>query len=441
MRKTSWLILVAAATVHLGLLLGWRFQTRLIPYFFDATVLSGGRGLDFYSLYQAGYNARHGLDIYEGDPAKVQIVVPYSTPYRYLPPVAYTIGAALSLLSPLTAFKAWVVIVELTLLLCVGFTLRQTRNDLDLGIRLAAMWLVFTPYYLELFMGQFSFIQAALVFGMLLVAYKPRSGGPLLAVPTASLPARFDVLWVASLLWKINTVLFTPVYLRLRRWRALAAAILLGAALTFPYFLVFPAHWPDLLANNLGQSVRGHELGNLGLRQLVFELLALGGAGPGLQGIAQAAIVVFVLVAALALTFRRQPPQLAGLLALWLTAFFLISPQVWEHHYVMLLPALILAYWQRPGWLTAAFWLLFALPTPFGFTALQPMIAANHDLRAFAIEPASLLILQHASKAVPALLFFIYLGLMISKSPMPIFTPPLPLEPADSTANWNAGSR
>src|SRR6185436_10850915 len=143
MRKTSWFILLAAALLHLVLLVGWRFQTPLVPYFFDATVLSGGRGLDFYSLYQAGYNARHGVDIYEGDPAKVEIVVPYSTPYRYLPPVAYTVGAALSLLSPLTAFKAWVVIVELALLLCVGLTLYHTRRNLDLGIRLAAMWLVF----------------------------------------------------------------------------------------------------------------------------------------------------------------------------------------------------------------------------------------------------------------------------------------------------------
>jgi hypothetical protein len=341
---------------------------------------------------------------------------------------------------PLTAFKAWVVVIELTLLLCVGLTLRHTRHRLDLGIRLAAMWLVFTPYYLELFMGQFSFIQAALIFGMLLVAFKPPSGRPVLAEASPVLPAQFDMLWIASLLWKINTVLFTPVYFRLRRWRALVAAILLGVVLTLPYFLVFPAHWPDLLANNLGQSVRGHELGNLGLRQLVFELIALAGAGPALQSFAQAAIVVLVLAAALTLTFRRQPPQLASLLALWLAAFFLISPQVWEHHYVMLLPALVLAHWQRPGWLTAGFWLLFALPTPFGFTALQPMIAANHDLRAFAIQPAGLLILQHASKAVPALLFFIYLAVMIVRPPAPVPSQPIPVQPAESTAPLTAGS-
>jgi hypothetical protein len=303
------------------------------------------------------------------------------------------------------------------------------------------MWLVFTPFYLELFMGQFSFIQAALIFGMFLAAVKRPSGGPVLAQAAVDPPQRFDVLWIASLLWKINTVLFTPVFVRLRRWRALTVAILLGALLTLPYFLVFPAHWRDLVANNIGQSVRGHELGNLGLCQLVFELLALVNAGPALQSIAQGAVVVVVLAAALALTFRRHPAALSNLLALWLAAFFLISPQVWEHHYVMLLPALVLAYWQKPGWLTAALWLLIALPTPFGFTTLQPMIAANHDLRAFSIEPASLLILQHASKAVPALLFFIYLSVTTARSPQPGQAPLLSVNSADSIGPLSAGSQ
>src|SRR5258707_99848 len=152
MKRASWIILACAGLLHIGLLIGWRFQTPLVPYFFDATVLSGGRGLDFYSIYQAGYNARRGQDIYEGDPARVTVVVPYFTPYRYLPPVAYTVGAALSLLPPLTAYKTWVVLVELTLLLCAGASYYVTRDRPDLGARLAAMWLAFSPYYLELFM-------------------------------------------------------------------------------------------------------------------------------------------------------------------------------------------------------------------------------------------------------------------------------------------------
>ena len=70
LRRMKWrsrLLLALAAVIHLGLLAGWRWQMPLVPHFFDATVLSGGRGLDFYSIYQAGHNARHGADVYESE--------------------------------------------------------------------------------------------------------------------------------------------------------------------------------------------------------------------------------------------------------------------------------------------------------------------------------------------------------------------------------------
>lgn len=420
MRRASWLLLGCAGLFHLALLAGWRWPKPLVPYFFDATVLSGGRGLDFYATYQAGYNARHGWDIYEGDPAKVEIVVPYFTPFRYLPIVAYSAGAALSLLPPLTAFKLWVVLVELTFLACLAAIYRVTRHDPDLFARLAAMWLIFTPYYLELFMGQFSLVQGALIFGMLV-----------LAVPAEADQAQtarwrlFGGLWLASLLWKINTVVFVPALGRWGRWRTLAAATAVVALTTLPYFYAFPAHAVDLWANNFGNTVSRPELGNLGFRQLVFTALNVAGAGPGLQAWAQRAVVLAVGGLALGLTAGRPAARPADLLSLWLTAYFLATPQVWEHHYVMMLPAVIAAYRVGPRWTLAALWLLLALPTPFGFTGLQPLIAANHDLRAFALEPAWRPLLQHASKALPTLALFIYWARRVYTS-----APPGQLAPA-----------
>jgi hypothetical protein len=428
LRPSSWLILACASLLHLGLLVGWRWQQPLVPYFFDATVLSGGRGLDFYSIFQAGYNARHGRDIYEGDPARVEIVVPYFTPFRYLPVVAYGLGVPLSLLSPLSAYKAWVVLVELTLLGCTAVTAWSTRRDPNLAVRLAAMWLVFTPYYLELFMGQFSLVQAALILGMLLVVSGPARQPGILQVGRRRGPA-LDVLWMLSVLWKINTVVFAPVFLRLRRWRGLALVAALAAAVTLPYFIVFPAHWRDLVRNNFGNSVAGHELGNLGFRQLVFEVLAAAGASPAAQRMAQAGVVVAVGGSALALTLRRPLPRPADLFSLWLAAYFLASPQVWEHHYVMLLPAVVVAYRARPIRTLVLLWLLLALPTPFGFIGLQPVIAANHDLRAFPLEPAWKLILQHAAKAVPAALLFAYFAIACLRPAQRSPIPPIPTLP------------
>lgn len=426
MRWSTRLLLLIAVLVHGGMLLGWRWQNPLVPYFFDATVLSGGRGLDFYSIYQAGYNARQGADIYEGDPARIDVVVPYFTPYRYLPSVAYTVGAALSLFSPLTAYKIWVVVIELTLLLCVIITWRKVhrQHGADLAARLTAMWLAFTPFYLELFMGQFSLVQAALVFGMLVFSVDaPKAAKP-------HLNPAVGWLWLISILWKINTLIFAPVFVRWRRWRILILTALTIGLTTLPYFVIFPAHGRDFLLNNFGNSVAGHELGNLGFRQLVFELLAPYGASPMVQRGAQMMVIALVLGLALRLTFWPSPPQAQSTspntrslnleswnlnlgvwnLNLWLTAFFLVSPQIWEHHYVMLLPVLVVSYWQKPHWALALIWLGLALPTPFGFIGLQPVIAANHDLRAFALEPAWQPLLQHASKAAPTLGLFIYLA-------------------------------
>src|SRR5689334_8874063 len=212
MQWSSRLLLTLAALFHVAMFIGWRWQMPLVPYFFDSTVLSGGRGLDFYSIYQAGYNARGGVDIYEGDPAKIQVVVPYFTPYRYLPIVAYTVGLLLSLFSSLTAYKIWVVVIELTLLLCVFITYRRVR-DPDVFARLAFMWLCFTPFYLELFMGQFSLVQGALIFGMLLTAEsterkreegsRKKEAGRSVAI-SADSAVKFDLLWITSVLWKIN---------------------------------------------------------------------------------------------------------------------------------------------------------------------------------------------------------------------------------------------
>jgi len=376
---------------HLALLVGWRWQQPLVPYFFDATVLSGGRGLDFYSIYQAGYNARHGWDVYEGDPARVEVVVPYFTPFRYLPLVAYTVGAALSLLAPLTAYKVWVVVIELTLWLCLWLTYRRVRAW-EAFIPLATLWLCFTPFYLELFMGQFSLIQAALIWGMLL------------AIQT-------EGTWIASVLWKINTIVCAPLFLRAHRWRTLGILAVAVLLTTVPYFVVFPAHARDFLLNNFGNSVAGHELGNLGFRQLVFEVLAALGASADLQRWVQLGVVVGVVGLALWLTFWRLSPVASlkpAAISLWVTAFFLISPQIWEHHYVMLLPTLVIAYLEKPHWLIWLVWAGLALPTPFGFSALQPLIAANHDLRAFPLEPTWQLLLQHACKALPTAVWFGY---------------------------------
>ena len=146
MTRASRALLGAAIATHLLLLVSWRTGT-LNPLFFDAVVTHGRRGWDFYALYQAGHNVLRGDSAYESDGTQIDVAIPDGTytPYRYLPLTAYTLGAALNLLPPLWAYRLWVAFTELVLLACVALTWRIVPGP-NRRARLAAMWLVYTPY-------------------------------------------------------------------------------------------------------------------------------------------------------------------------------------------------------------------------------------------------------------------------------------------------------
>jgi len=164
-------LLLLAVVFHLSLLVSWRvgFWNR---FTFDSTATRGWRGWDFYALYQAGRNVLTGVSAYQTDAVKIDLVVPFHTPYRYLPLPACTLGVALNALSPLWAFRLWVAVIELALLGCAWVSWRLGGGGRR-GCVLATMWLCFTPHYLEIYMGQFSLIQSALVLLMMVSAMRP----------------------------------------------------------------------------------------------------------------------------------------------------------------------------------------------------------------------------------------------------------------------------
>jgi hypothetical protein len=402
MSRTSRLILGAAVLVHLVLLAGWLRPALLAPLFFDVTVTSGTYAWDFNALYEAGANFLHGVDVYNTTPGERVEAVPYFTPFRYLPVAAYTVGATLNLLPPALAYRAWVAFTELALLACVYVTWKLV-DDPNLRARLVAMWLAFTPYYVELMFGQFSFVQGALVFAMMALVLADRCDW------------RFDAAWITSVLWKLNTALFLPLMVRLGRWRTLAVLAVLLYLTTIPYFRFFPEGLPSF-QSNFASAVNGHELGNHGLRQLLYETVLV--VRPDLTGggqTLQLAVVGLVVLLSLALTFVDPGPDVVDQLCLWLAAFFLISHQVWEHHYTMLLPVLVVVYWRTRSRWVAVCYVLLALPTPFWPTGLSAQIAANHDLRSAPLNPAWAGLLYHAAKPLPALALYAFLAWRIGR--------------------------
>jgi hypothetical protein len=78
-------------------------------------------------------------------------------------------------------------------------------------------------------------------------------------------------------------------------------------------------------------------------------------------------------------------------------AFFLVFKDVWEYHYVMLLPVLTALSFRYRSALIPWLGLMFAIPTPYAL-----VVDANGSLS----ELGGLI--QHASKAVPCFLLFLW---------------------------------
>lgn len=396
-------LLCLAIAFHLSLLISWRFGFWN-RFTFDATATHGRRGWDFYAMYQAGHNVLTGVSAYQSDNDKIEVVVPVHTPYRYLPPPAYTLGVLLNAIPPLWAFRLWVMVTEIVLLGCACASWRLGSRPGE-RVVLASMWLVSTPYYLEIYLGQFSVVQGALVFGMMLLA-QTRSGG---WTP--------DLLWIASLLWKQSTGLFLPLYLRLRRWRALGAATLAVVATAVPYFLMFPSAWPAFSANFVG-GAPSHQLGNHGFRQLLFSVAS------ALLPKDRATVFVWVdaiwVIAAIGVglwvTFADRDPDPVLHLCLWTVSFFLLYHHVWEHHYVLLLPVLVMLYRRTHSSMVLLLYGLVAIWTPYVLMDPRGMAAYHAPMRWTPLQPRILDVLYHSSKAVPACLLWLYIISLIRRS-------------------------
>jgi hypothetical protein len=390
------LLLLLAVLLHLSLLISWR-TGWYHPLTFDSVATHGQRGWDFFALYQAGHNLRTGVSIYQSDNARIEVVAPVYTPYRYLPFAACTLGWLLSALPPLWAFRLWVLLVELALLASAWVCWRLGPTPTR-GATAAALWLVFTPYYLELYLGQFTLMQAALALLMLLAAERLDWG------------ARFTLPWAASLLWKQNTALLAPVLARLRQWRPLLLGV--GAVLLFslPYFA-----WdrPGLAAflGNLRSGPPAHALGNLGVRQLLYSLssAALPQAPPVVHLWLQYVWVVGVVLLGLWITWRGKADALL-LLCLWLTSFFLLYHDVWEHHYVLLLPVYATLYRRQGGRLLLVLYALTAIWTPYGLIDPQGLAGFDMPMRWTPLAPRWVDVGYHASKALPTLVLWGYLA-------------------------------
>ena len=355
--------LIAGLLIH-AVFLAALGTDLLRPLFNDASHTR--RGFDFGVFYLAGQALADGRDIYS---------VAGAFGFRYLPAFAL-VASLFAQFQPFTAYLLHLCCTELFLAANLYLTWRWVEEPRR-GLALF-MWLAFSPYFLELYMGQVSFWAASLLFWLIVGLHSGRER-----------VAGFC--WAGALLVKPNALILAPALLRLRAWRVLVLGLLAGLLTSLPYFLLHPDSLAAFFAANIyGAPVQGAltHAGNLGLQGGLVSIVAhlaerplaelttladLPLAGRAVIYCSQATILVAALVA----TYRGR--DALPLLALWMCTFFLVYKDVWEHHYVFLQPVLVALYAHSGSpkflWIFA----LIALPTPFVFFDLEPGVYGPID--------------------------------------------------------------
>ncbi|MHA1934607.1 MAG: glycosyltransferase family 87 protein [Candidatus Thorarchaeota archaeon] len=372
--------------------------------FYDTNYLVG-QGADFFSYYQAGHNVLNGLDCYTIPDSPV---VPYLYQYRYLPYFAYSFGVILNLAPPILAYWLWVGVLTGSVWLAVlrTRTLAKALHRPDWEGRIAmGMWFVFSPIYIELFVGQVTLLAAILMFFALTT--------PSFVDGRNTRRGTMTILWTASSLTKIIPFFIAPVLLGAGRVRSVLAAVIV----TVLVVVAVPAGLESLQffldfniarATNLNPYVGSHSL-----KMLLLYLL--GGSITNSSIVTGLLIGVFFTLAIGATLYSRNMWVSAGLFS---TIYFFIMIDVWEHHYTFILPLLVLA-WIRGRSEDKARWVPFALVILLSVPIL-PIIdflsGTGPGVHPITWSPVWQ-IMYHSSKVVPALIFFAWLLVMAFRSP------------------------
>ncbi|HPQ39942.1 MAG TPA: hypothetical protein PLV45_06165 [bacterium] len=385
-----------------GFLDAWFHDTDRVP-----------RGLDFFSIYQAGRNFLRGQSVYYG--VRVHrlgndaLVVPYFSGFRYLPVYACTYGVALNLLPPWPAYWTWIIMIEILLLLNL-WIIRKLPVSLSCRQILTGMWLAYTPTYIELHIGQQSFVTVTLLHCALLSAI------------TGKLKRR-DLCYSASVIWKLNTILFIPIWVKFKRFGTIALLFLAVILLSAPYFLWVPGSFPEFT------SYFHHKFIATGPNSLGFWSLAAvilnrcGVAQESIRNSLQYWTMGLWTLASLATLVPRRIPFTRAL-AMWICVYFLTYQYVWEHHYVMMLPVFSAGMIHpRLRRLCVAVWLLCALPTPYILWNV-PSQAMPQLQWTFSQE-----ILYHSTKLIPVLILFLALVFQLFRKPARDSSPQESAEP------------
>jgi hypothetical protein len=408
---------LAALAVHAFFCLSLHYH--YLDRFFYITTHAKGQGGCFFGVYQAGANLLDGESIYANETYRTldQLAVPFYHYYRYVPFPSYVASVVTRVLKPWPAYWIWVVINEILLATCIVMTLRLRKQYGTAAIIASAFWLLFSPMYIELHMGQFCFTMAFFIFLMLYPYLKAKShetgGDPALAAPSSRLLSPLS--WILSVLLKSFTALYTITLLRIGKKKLVILGLALAILTSVPYFAQHPQDLKHFIRINF-QPLPAHTLGgyfgfsvlikDISNRVLAFagdRMIGLGPLDISVTNIPVLVALACIFLLTLFLTVRTRRVDPLASISLWTLTFFLVFRDIWEYHYVMLLPILVAYYLQTSSKFILVIFILLAIPTPFFLYD----VPGSDNPQAYWSAPLSLL--HHSFKAVPTLLLYLWI--------------------------------
>jgi len=402
-RWMSWGFLTITIIIHVGFISS--LWTGTLNFLFHDTHYLVGQGADFFAYYQAGHNILNGLDCYTiPDP----LVVPYLYTYRYLPYFAYSFGVAVNLVPPLLAYWLWVGLLTVSLWLAALRT-RSLAKALHRpaweGRMAMGMWFVFSPIYIELYLGQVTLFAAILMFFALTT--------PSFVGGRKGRRGTMTLFWTTGGLTKLIPFFIAPVLIGAGRVRSVLVAFIV----TVLAIVAVPAGLESLrffLDFNTARTIYiSPYVGSHSLNMLLFYLL--GQPSGDFRSVTGLLIGVFFMLAIAATLYSRDLWACSGLFS---TAYFFVMTDVWEHHYTFILPLLVLAWFRgRPEdkarWVPFVLVLLMSVPIMPIIVFLSGVGPGVHPITWSPVWQ----IIYHSSKIVPALIFFGWLLVMAFRSP------------------------
>lgn len=174
--------------------------------FFDATHRAGPAA-DFFAVYHAGGVIKAGGNPYVWPTAATK--APYYYPYRYLPVVAQSLGRIFTFFTPRSAYFIWCAMLEVTVFFILWLILTHFQITPRWQWILLPILLLSSPYFLEVHIGQFTFVSTALAVTALIMAEKSSSQQKkTILLASAS--------FLAAVLLKIFPLAILPCFLKSR---------------------------------------------------------------------------------------------------------------------------------------------------------------------------------------------------------------------------------